>query len=63
MLFSLENNNIPILTTKNVAMKTCIKELLWFLKGSTNNKELKEQNVHIWDLNGSKIFRISWIKL
>lgn len=56
MLFSLENNNIPILTTKNVAMKTCIKELLWFLKGSTNNKELKEQNVHIWDLNGSKEF-------
>lgn len=56
MLFSLENKNIPILTTKNVAVKTCIKELLWFLKGSTNNKELKEQNVHIWDLNGSKEF-------
>ena len=56
MIFSLENNVIPILTTKNVAMKTCIKELLWFLKGSTSNKELKEQNVHIWDLNGSKEF-------
>ena len=56
MLFSLENNVIPILTTKNVAMKTCIKELLWFLKGSTSNKELKEQKVHIWDLNGSKEF-------
>tara|TARA_B100000925_G_C21954477_1_gene450521 strand:- start:18 stop:923 length:906 start_codon:yes stop_codon:yes gene_type:complete len=56
MIFSLENNVIPILTTKNVAMKTCIKELLWFLKGSTSNKLLKDQNVHIWDLNGSKEF-------
>lgn len=56
MLFSIENKVIPILTTKNVAMKTCIKELLWFLKGSTSNKELKKQNVHIWDLNGSKEF-------
>ena len=29
MYFSLENNKIPILTTKKVAMKTCLKELLW----------------------------------
>ena len=41
MYFSLENNKIPILTTKKVAVKTCLKELLWFLKGNTNNKLLK----------------------
>ena len=40
MYFSLENNKIPILTTKKVAMKTCLKELLWFIKGQTNNKLL-----------------------
>ncbi len=56
MYFSLENNVIPILTTKKVAIKTCLKELLWFLRGNTDNKLLKEQNVHIWDLNGEKSF-------
>jgi thymidylate synthase len=56
MIFNLEDNKIPILTTKKVAIKTCIKELLWFIKGCTNNKVLKEQNVHIWDLNGEKKF-------
>lgn len=56
MYFSLENHKIPILTTKKVALKTCLKELLWFIRGETNNKLLKEQNVHIWDLNGTKEF-------
>lgn len=56
MYFSLEHNKIPILTTKKVAVKTCLKELLWFIRGQTNNKLLKEQNVHIWDLNGTKEF-------
>lgn len=56
MYFSLENNEIPILTTKKVAVKTCLKELLWFIRGNTDNKLLNEQNVHIWDLNGTKEF-------
>ncbi len=56
MYFSLKDKKIPILTTKKVAMKTCIKELLWFIQGHTNNTLLKEQNVHIWDLNGTKSF-------
>ena len=56
MHFSLENNTIPILTTKKVAVKTCLKELLWFIRGNTDNKLLKNQNVHIWDLNASKDF-------
>ena len=33
MRFSLENNKIPILTTKKTAWKTCLKELLWFIRG------------------------------
>jgi thymidylate synthase len=56
MRFSLENNTIPLITTKKVAWKTCLRELLWFIKGATNNKLLKEQNVHIWDANGSREF-------
>tara|TARA_Y100000389_G_scaffold204645_1_gene258552 strand:- start:1938 stop:2855 length:918 start_codon:yes stop_codon:yes gene_type:complete len=56
MHFNLENNNIPLLTTKKLAWKTCLKELLWFIKGDTNNKLLKNQNVHIWDSNGCRNF-------
>ena len=56
MHFSLEHNKIPIMTTKKVAWKTCLRELLWFIKGDTNNKHLKEKNVHIWDDNGSRQF-------
>ncbi len=54
--FSLENGKIPILTTKKTAWKTCLKELLWFIKGQTSNKTLNDQNVHIWDGNSSKEF-------
>ena len=56
MRFSLKDGKIPILTTKKTAWKTCLKELLWFIRGETNNKILKEQVVHIWDANGSREF-------
>jgi thymidylate synthase len=56
MRFSLKNNTIPILTTKKVAWKTCLKELLWFIRGETDNKILKDEGVHIWDANGSRNF-------
>jgi thymidylate synthase len=56
MRFSLENNKIPILTSKKVAYKTCLKELLFFIKGQTDNNILKQQNVHIWDANADPAF-------
>ena len=56
MHFSLDGNIVPFLTTKKLAWKTCLKELLWFIKGDTSNERLKEQNVHIWDLNGNRSF-------
>jgi thymidylate synthase len=56
MRFSLQNGKIPILTTKKTAWKTCLKELLWFIKGETDNNILQKQNVHIWDGNASKEF-------
>lgn len=56
MRFSLKDGKIPILTTKKTAWKTCLKELLWFIRGETDNKKLNEQGVHIWDANGSREF-------
>ena len=56
MRFSLADGKIPILTTKKTAWKTCLKELLWFIRGETDNKLLQEQGVHIWDGNSSREF-------
>jgi len=56
MRFSLKDDKIPILTTKKTAWKTCLKELLWFIRGKTNNKLLTDQGVHIWDGNSSRNF-------
>jgi thymidylate synthase len=39
----------PLLTTKKVAIRLIIHELLWFLQGSTNIQYLLDNNVHIWD--------------
>jgi thymidylate synthase len=56
MIFSLKNNKIPLLTSKKLAWKTCLKELLWFIQGKTDNKILESQNVHIWDKNATRDF-------
>jgi thymidylate synthase len=56
MRFSLKDNTIPILTTKKISWKTCIKELLWFIRGESDNKILKDQGVHIWDGNTTREF-------
>jgi thymidylate synthase len=56
MHFSLSDNKIPILTSKKVAWRTCLKELSWFIRGKTDNAILQSQNVHIWDGNASRNF-------
>lgn len=46
--YNLEDG-FPLLTTKKLHLKSIIYELLWFLKGDTNIKYLKDHGVSIWD--------------
>jgi len=48
MRFDLESG-FPLLTTKKLHLRSIIHELLWFLKGSSNIKYLKDNQVSIWD--------------
>lgn len=52
----LDTGVFPLLTTKRVFWRAVVEELLWFIKGSTNSKELTDKDVHIWDENGSRVF-------
>lgn len=55
MRFNLRDT-FPLLTTKRVFWRGVAEELLWFISGSTNGKELSDKNIHIWDGNGSRSF-------
>lgn len=53
MEFDLKDG-FPLLTTKRVFWRGVVEELLWFLRGSTDAKELQAKNIHIWDGNTSR---------
>ena len=55
MVFDMKNG-FPLLTTKKMGYKTILRELLWFISGSTSNQKLNDKNVHIWDLNSTREF-------
>jgi thymidylate synthase len=46
--FDLADGTVPLLTTKRVAWKAALRELLWFLSGDTNIAPLVRDGVHIW---------------
>lgn len=56
MRFSLRDGQFPLLTSKRVFWRGVAEELLWFIRGCTDGKVLKEKGVNIWDGNGTREF-------
>ena len=53
-------DGFPLLTTKKMAWKSLVTELLWFLKGDTNIKFLLDNGCHIWDGDAYKAYVKYW---
>lgn len=53
MRFDL-SKSFPLLTTKRVFWRGIVEELLWFLRGDTDGKNLLKKNIKIWEGNGTK---------
>jgi thymidylate synthase len=54
------SDGFPLLTTKKMAWKSIVTELLWFLRGDTNIKYLVDNGCHIWDGDCYKRYWFNW---
>lgn len=54
--FSLENDVVPMLTTKKIYLKSVVEELLFFLRGETDTKNLEAKGSNIWRSNTTRDF-------
>ncbi len=52
--FDISNNLFPLITTKKMFYRGIVEELLWFLRGSCNSKELENKGINIWKENSSR---------
>ena len=55
--YKFKDGKFPLLTTKKMAWKSIVTELLWFLRGETNIKYLVDNDCHIWDGDAYKNYR------
>ena len=54
--YKFKDGKFPLLTTKKMAWKTMVTELLWFLQGRTDLRYLLENNCHIWTGDAYKVY-------
>lgn len=54
--YNCRNNKLAMLTTKFISFSNVLHELLWFIRGNTNQKLLAENNVKIWRDNSTREF-------
>lgn len=50
------SETIPLMTLKQIPFRIILEELLWFCRGDTDSKILRNKNIHIWDGNTSREF-------
>lgn len=54
--FDLSQGKIPMMTTRPISLRYVFEELMWILRGQTDNKVLNKKKIHIWDDNTTREF-------